>query len=59
MSTTPPPSEEIEIGDEPAQLRRLAYATEACLHHVQEEKEQTIEALKQVQEEVIEQCQVA
>jgi hypothetical protein len=32
--------------------------TEAHLHHVQEEKEQAIKALKQAKEEAIEQCQV-
>jgi hypothetical protein len=59
VSTAPPPSEETELGDEPAQLRRIADATEAHLRHVQEEKEQATEALKQVQEEVIEQRRVA
>jgi hypothetical protein len=55
VSTAPPPSEETELGDEPAQLRRIVDATEAHLHRVQEEKEQAIVALKQAQEEVIEQ----
>jgi hypothetical protein len=36
----------IEVGDELAQLRRIADATEACLRRVQEEKEHVIEALK-------------
>jgi hypothetical protein len=35
------------LGDEPAQLRRLAYVTEARLQKVQEEKEKATEALKQ------------
>jgi hypothetical protein len=39
VSTAPPSSEGIEVGDEPAQLCRLADVTEAHLHHVQEEKE--------------------
>jgi hypothetical protein len=39
VSTAPPSSEGIELGDEPAQLRRIADSTEAHLHHVQEEKE--------------------
>jgi hypothetical protein len=34
MSTTPPPSEETELGDEPAQLHRIVDETEARLHHV-------------------------
>jgi hypothetical protein len=39
VSTTTLLSEEVELGDEPAQLRRIADAIEAHLHHVQEEKE--------------------
>jgi hypothetical protein len=35
----PPSSKIVELGDEPAQLRRLEDATEARLHRVQEEKE--------------------
>jgi hypothetical protein len=31
VSTTSPPSEETELGDEPDQLSRIV---EACLHHV-------------------------
>jgi hypothetical protein len=42
------------VGDEPAQLRRLADATEARLRRVQEEKEQATEALKQAKEEALE-----
>jgi hypothetical protein len=38
VSTAPPPSEEPELGDKPAQLCRIADATEAHLHHAQEEK---------------------
>jgi hypothetical protein len=37
VSTAPPPSEAPELGDEPAQLHRLADATEAHLCRVQEE----------------------
>jgi hypothetical protein len=39
VSTVPPPSEAPELGDEPTQLHRLADATEAHLHHAQEETE--------------------
>jgi hypothetical protein len=59
VSTVPLPSEEPELGDEPAQLRRLADATEARLRRAQEEKEQATVALKQAQEEMVEQCRVA
>jgi hypothetical protein len=59
VSTAPPPSEEPELGDEPAQLRRLADVTEARLHRAQAEKDQATVALKQAQEEVIEQCRIA
>jgi hypothetical protein len=59
VSTTPPPSKAPELGDEPAQLCRLADATEARLRHAQEETEQATEALKQVQKVVIEQRRVA
>jgi hypothetical protein len=40
VSTAPPPSEEPELGDEPAQLRRLADVTEAHLRRAQAEKDQ-------------------
>jgi hypothetical protein len=46
MSTAPPSSEGTELGDEPAQLRQILDATEALLHHIQEEKEKATEALK-------------
>jgi chromosome segregation ATPase len=59
VSTVPPPSEEPELGDEPTQLRRIVDATEARLRRAQEEKEQATVALKQAQEEVVEQCRVA
>jgi hypothetical protein len=54
VSTAPPSSEGTKLGDEPAQLHRIADGTEAHLRHVQEEKEQATEALKQVKEESIE-----
>jgi hypothetical protein len=59
VSTVPSSIENIELGDEPTQLRRLADATEARLHRVQEEKEQATEALKQEKEEVLEKLRVA
>jgi hypothetical protein len=39
VSSAPPPSDETELGDEPAQLHRIADATEAHLRRMQEEKE--------------------
>jgi hypothetical protein len=59
VSTASLSSGGIEVGDESAQLHRLAYATEACLCRVQEENEQATEALKQAKEEAIEKCWVA
>jgi hypothetical protein len=47
------------LGDEPAQLYRLADATEAHLRHAQEETEQATKTLKKVQKVVIEQCRAA
>jgi chromosome segregation ATPase len=58
VSIVPSPSEEPELGDEPAQVRRLANATKARLHRAQEEIEQATQALKQVQEVIIEQRRV-
>jgi hypothetical protein len=55
----PLPSGEPELGDEPAQLRRLADATEARLRRAQEETEQATQALKQVQGVLVEQCRLA
>jgi hypothetical protein len=40
VSNAPPPSEEPELGDEPAQLCRLADVTEACLHQAQDKNNQ-------------------
>jgi hypothetical protein len=51
MSIAPPSPEGTELGDEPAQLRRIENATEARLRRVQEEKEQATKALKQEKEE--------
>jgi hypothetical protein len=59
VSTAPLPSGEPELGDEPAQLRRLADVVEARLRRAQEEIEQATQALKQVQGVIIEQCRVA
>ena len=56
MSIAPLPSGEPELGDEPAQLRRLADAVEARLCRTQEEIEQATQALKQVQGVLVEQC---
>jgi hypothetical protein len=39
VSTASPPSKEIELRDEPTQLRRLDDATEARICHAQEETE--------------------
>jgi hypothetical protein len=58
VSTASLSSGGIEVGDEPAQLRRLADSTEAHLRRVQEEKEQATEALKQAKEEALEQRRV-
>jgi hypothetical protein len=59
IPTAPSSSKVVELGDEPAQLRRLADAIEARLQKVQEEKEKAIEALKQEKEEVLEKLRVA
>jgi hypothetical protein len=45
VSTAPSSSEGIEVGDEPAQLHRLADSTKDHLRRVQDEKEQATEAL--------------
>ena len=59
VSIAPPPWEEPELGDEPAQLHRLDDVTEVYLHWAQDEKYQATTALKQAQEEVIEQHKIA
>jgi uncharacterized protein YbbK (DUF523 family) len=58
VSNAPSSLEGIEMGDDPAQLRRLEDAIEARLRRVQEEKEQATEALKQAKEEALEQHRV-
>jgi hypothetical protein len=59
VSTVPPSSEAPDLGDDLDQLHRLADATEAHLHHAQEEIEQATEALKKVQKVVIKKHRVA
>jgi hypothetical protein len=59
VHVVPTASQTTELGDEPAQLRRLADATEARLQKIQEEKEKAMEALKQEKDEVLEQLRVA
>jgi len=54
----PSSAENVELGDEPTQLQRLANATEVWLRRAQEEKEQATEALKKEKEEVLEEIQV-
>jgi len=58
-STAPPTSEEPELGDEPAELRRLDDVTEAHLHLAQAEKDQERTTMKQEKEEFIEQRRIA
>jgi hypothetical protein len=59
QSPLPLPSGELELGDEPAQLHRVADVVEAHLRRAQEEAEQATQALKQVQGVLIEQRRVA
>jgi hypothetical protein len=47
------------LGDEPAQLRRPADATEAWFQKFQEEKERATEALKREKDEVLAQIRAA
>jgi outer membrane PBP1 activator LpoA protein len=47
------------LGDELAQLRRLANVTEARLQIVQKENEKATESLKQEKDEALEQLRVA
>jgi hypothetical protein len=49
VSTTPQSLEEQDLGDEPAQLHRIADVIEARLRREQEEKEQATVALKKAQ----------
>jgi chromosome segregation ATPase len=55
----PLPSGEPELGDEPAQLHRLADTVEARLRRAQEETEQATQALTQVQGVLVEQRRAA
>jgi hypothetical protein len=59
VSIVPLPSGELELGDELAQLRRVADVVEVRLRRAQEEAEQATQALKQVQGVLIEQRRVA
>jgi hypothetical protein len=59
VSTVPPPSEEPELGDEPAQICRLVDVTEALLRRAQEEKKQATMSLKKTKEVVIEKRRIA
>jgi hypothetical protein len=52
-SSAPSSSQPAELGDKPAQLTRLADATEARFQRVQEEKEKAIEALKKEKDKVL------
>jgi hypothetical protein len=54
----PLPSGEPKLGDEPAQLCRLAEAVEAHLLRAQEEAEQDTQTLKKVQGNIVEQCRI-
>jgi hypothetical protein len=54
VSIAPPPSEEPELGDEPAQLCKIVDVTDVHLRRAQEEKEQATVALKKAQQEVVE-----
>jgi outer membrane murein-binding lipoprotein Lpp len=55
----PSSSKIAELGDELAQLRRLANAIEAQIQKAQEEKKKAIESLKKEKAEVLEQLRVA
>jgi hypothetical protein len=59
IPSVPPSSKIVELGDELAQLRRLADAKEAQLRRAQEEKEQATKTLKQEKEEFLEQLRAA
>jgi hypothetical protein len=59
VSTTPLLSRELELEDEPTQLRQLVDATEAHLRQDQEETKNSTQALTQVQGALEEQCSAA
>jgi hypothetical protein len=50
---------DIEVGNEPSQLHRLADSTEDHLRRVHEEKEQDTKELNQEKEEALEKCWIA
>jgi hypothetical protein len=54
VSTAPPPLGTPELGDEPAQLHRIADTVEAHLRRAQEETTQATQALAQAQEDLLE-----
>jgi hypothetical protein len=59
VSTVPMPEGTTEVGDESVQLCRIADIAEVCLQKVEEVTLQAIQALKQAQEEIIEQRRAA
>jgi hypothetical protein len=59
VSTAPLPEGTTEEEDEPVQLCKIADTVEVCLWKAQEETTQATQALKQAQEEVIEQRRAA
>jgi hypothetical protein len=56
VSTAPLPLETPELGDEPAQLHRIADTVEACLRQTQAETTQATQSLVQVQKDLEDQC---
>jgi DNA repair exonuclease SbcCD ATPase subunit len=59
VSTAPLSVGTPELGDEPAQLHRIANTVEARLRRAQEEAQQATQALTQVQGVLVEQCSAA
>ena len=59
VSTAPLSTGTSELGDEPAQLHRIADTVKAHLRQAQEETEQATHALKKVQGVIIEQRRVS
>jgi hypothetical protein len=59
VSTVPLSAGTSELGDEPAQLHRIADTVEACLRRAQEETTQATQALAQVQKDLEEKCSAA
>jgi hypothetical protein len=58
VPTAPSLSQIVELGDEPAQLKRLADVIEARLEKFQEEKGKATEALKQEKDEALDKLRV-